>query len=640
MAVRIGRVARNVLVAVLALAFGMGVFAGAPGRALGPFGGDILSLGVNPRMKSVVYAGTSFGLFISRDGGETWQSINQAMPNPSAVTAIAVNPKAPQTVYAVTEDGVLVSTDEGAHWTTAAPYGGYSPCLAVNPKNPSILYVGNSNGIHESEDGGKTWTDVNQGLTNTLVKSLAIDPRHPRRMYAGTYGYLQGDCLFKSNDGGASWKPVTVDKAYPYLNVTAIAINPSRPRTLYIGTDNDGIYKSIDAGRHWHFLKRFGYTLVRSLAVAHIPSHAVFAATWGEGVMKSPDGGHHWHRCDTGLPTSNVWCVVPGKRRTLYAGTAEGFAATRNKGRSWTASNAGLAGIKATCVVADSDDPGVLIAGTEGHGVFRSDDGGDTWTETGMSGCLVNDLTRSGAESGTLYAAVVALIPSSRDSGIWKSTDDGRTWSRSGLEGAIVSAVAADPASPGTVYAGTNAGALKSLDGGQTWNALSSGFAGHAVHALAVDPVSPSVVIAGTAGGGIYRSTDGGANWTLRTPGGGSGMWIQSIKADPGTPGVFYAAAWVDGVFESDDGGVTWTNISANDMPHLGALDVRADEATGSLYAATDGGVFVRPDAASPWTALDMEFSHPFVSGLALDPVYGTLYAATVFGLYSYALTE
>ena len=127
-----------------------------------------------------------------------WISIG---PDGGDIYALAIDPSTPQTIYAGTyDDGVFKSTNGGTSWTpiTSGLTETYIYSLAINPKAPQTIYAGAGGGIFKSTNGGTSWTQVSSGLTSNIVYSLAINPSNPQIVYAGS----RGDGVFKSTNGG------------------------------------------------------------------------------------------------------------------------------------------------------------------------------------------------------------------------------------------------------------------------------------------------------------------------------------------------------------------------------------------------------------------------------------------------------
>ena len=212
--------------------------------------------------------------------------------------------------------------------------------------------------------------------------------------------------------------------------------------------------------------------------------------------------------------------------------------------------------------------------------------------------------------------------------GLFKSTDGGGSWTEtnwgltSGSYNFIV-ALAIDPLTPSTLYAGTNEGVSKSTNGGASWTEVLTG-TGRDVTCLAIDPLTPSTLYAGARNDGIvFKSTDGGASWRFR---GLSGRTVGAVAIDPVTPSTVYAGTNF-GVAKSTNGGGNWTTGD----PSIAAGSLAIDPLTPStLYAGTGRGVFRSTDGGGSWTEVNSGLSNTVVASLVIDPLTSsTLYAGT-----------
>ena len=255
--------------------------------------------------------------------------------------------------------------------------------------------------------------------------------------------------------------------------ITALAINPANPSTLYAGTAGSGVFKSTDSGGTWAAINS-GLTNpnVVTLAIDPKTPSTLYAATQYGEVFKSTDSGGTW--ADTGLSDVSALAVDPVTPSTLYAG------------------------------------------GTNGEGVFKSTDAGRTWTAANvglgdLTGVEVPTLAINPLTPTTIYAGLSAF---DFTNGVFRSTDAGRTWTSEGLIN--VWTLAVDPVTPSTLYVGTDDEVYKSTDSGETWvgtlrGVNSEGPSG--VVALAIDPVIPSTLYAGTYDGVVFRTADAGRSW-------------------------------------------------------------------------------------------------------------------------------
>jgi photosystem II stability/assembly factor-like uncharacterized protein len=296
------------------------------------------------------------------------------------------------------------------------------------------------------------------------------------------------------------------------------------------------------------------------------------------------------------------------------------------------------------------------------------------WRRAGLEGEIVTAVAVDPASSSTVWAGA-------QFSGIWKSLDGGATWTRSsaGYTGDITAFLIVDPVRPGTLYAASNVGVFKSANSGASWSPVNSGLPGLAVSALAMDPVNTSTLYVAvddhSSGGGIYRTVNGASTWQ-HFP-----LPVPSAPARAlATRGSDVYAGWGNVLFRSSDAGATWTmpypdvllgGIQAISAPagrtevlvglnQLGiyrgvSTPVPAWEAASSglttlrisvlvsspanpdvvFTAGNGGGVFRSADGGRNWTALDAGLANTDVAALAADSTGRRLYAATGDGVFA-----
>jgi photosystem II stability/assembly factor-like uncharacterized protein len=330
-----------------------------------------------------------------------------------------------------------------------------------------------------------------------------------------------------------------------------------------------------------------------------------------EGVYKSTDGGQTWKKASAGLTSAAVWRLVtdPSSASILYAATSVGIFKTTDGGATWDMILGGLGSV----VLAPSS-PSTLYAWTSA-GLFRSNDGGMKWAElaaTGLAprpegwGPMFGGLVLVAADDpDTLFAASGAELRQ-----VFRSTDGGNSWSQVlYYSGSLM----ADPEDPSTLYATTFSGEMsgsgllvshvsKSTDQGSTWATVSPAEWTDAITELVIDPSSPSnVYVFLQTGSGSYtvsRSVDGGVTWEnvgLE----GAGKYLEQVRFDPHSPDRLYVltsqAAESDseqGLYRSEDGGGTWESIGG-EVADAGIVDIVVDSAPGgALYAVTESGLF------------------------------------------------
>jgi photosystem II stability/assembly factor-like uncharacterized protein len=601
------------------------------------------------------------GLQEAQAGIDVWTATG---PEGGTIGALAIDPQNPATLYAVvsgdasnsySNSDVFKSTDAGRSWRAVAvglPSGAHT--LAIDPRNSAIVYVGTVGGLFKSTDGGGSWI-----TSHPSVSSLIIDAQTPTTLYAATRSWRGRDIL-KSTDGGGTWTPINtgLPRFEPGdLGISALAIDPQTPTTLYAVDYSRGLFKSLDGGDSWTLVRgcpNCGGTVVASVITTlavdpktpTILYAGVVSASQFDGFYKSTDGGVSWRAAAAGLPPSPgrpsgrmapaaVVAIDPQTPTTLYAISGGALFRSVNGADNWSAVDTGPPMARVSALAIDPQTPTTLYVGTS-VGLRKSADGGGHWTaiNTGLTRLAAGNLTIDPQTPTTLYA-------DGWGAGVFKSTDGGGSWTSVGA-GPYVAALVIDPQTPTTVYAGGTGGVFKSTDGGGTWSATNTGLTsryvgGPFVRDLAIDPLSPSTLYASTDDG-VFKSTDGGGSW--HAPNAGSSL---VVAIDPQTPTTLYAGFNYGSVYKSTDGGASWFAANAG-LPGRACAFVPCREVfslaldpqnSSTLYAGTFAGVFKSIDGGGHWTNTGLT-SHA-VKALAIDlQTPTTLYAGTAVGPYPY----
>jgi photosystem II stability/assembly factor-like uncharacterized protein len=300
----------------------------------------------------------------------------------------------------------------------------------------------------------------------------------------------------------------------------------------------------------------------------------------------------------------------------------------------------------------DSRNTSTLYAASPTSGIYKSTDGGATWSASS-----------NGLTDGASIVAVDPVTPStlysvSYDTGplLFKSMDGGQNWSPVGsfpASIAPVGCVAIDPVTSSTLYVTEGAAILKSMDGGETWISLIGSInAGFALVPLAIDPKTPSTLYAGSyagsqqAGdGSISRSTDGGQTWTVIRTGIPTDAVVVSFSIDPAGSGTIYgtylSGSSGAGILKSVDGGLSWTAIQSFPQSDANSTIVVAPASPPIVYAGYwnsspgPGGILRSADGGSSWSSVNTGLDYIDLRALTLDPKNpGVLYTAGVGGVF------
>jgi hypothetical protein len=298
---------------------------------------------------------------VRKDRPPDWHQAAGAAVQGKVIYSLAVCPLDPAIVYAGTrESGVLRSSDGGRQWQTTSLDGEMVWGIAVDPGDCQVAYATSwGRGVLKIMDGGEHWQEDNEGLDDWYLYALAISPRSPGPVLAGT----ANSGVYRRESTAGRWRATPLSGVL----VDALAIDPAGGSgTAYAGTWGDGIHKSLDYGNSWSKLGGYsGDKQVYALAIDPNDPKTLYAGTYQQGVYRSDNGGTGW--AQDGLPAQVVYTLVVDKHGSAYAGTdgaAEGIgsAVYHRSENGWGPMKTPLVGgLKTRSLVFSGD---ILLAGT------------------------------------------------------------------------------------------------------------------------------------------------------------------------------------------------------------------------------------------------------------------------------------
>ena len=544
-------------------------------------------------------------------------------PYGKSIKDLLAHPTRPNTLYAGAFGlGVLKSTDGGVSWQQhrSGLRNSFVRCLAMDTAHPETLYVGTNDGLYRSYDGDSTWVllfDADALATPTSVRAVTLDRFNPGAIYLGTYD----NGIFKSVDYGATWTPINL--GLTNTSIRCIAVHPTNPDTVLAGTGtNGGVFTSADGGLSWIQCPDTAASVSAAVKIVYDPTRStrIFVATGSHGVIVSHNGGVTWSRLARGL-TSFLTRSLAVVDTVRYVGTDSSgvFYATLSD-TLWRPANNGLTNLQVDALLARSRTE--VWAGTDGGGAYHTTNGGGSWSQAG---------------GGMLFTNVFALGISPTSSHVysgtgfgdqfWTSANQGGSWTRSGGLRNIHSSVygiANEAGSASTVYAAiTNVGVLKSFDNAATWtNPDVTDVLKQRLLALVSHPVVAGRLYAG-AYGGVYKSIDGGVSWAPTNAGLPANAHIKTLALSPVRPDTLFAGTDSLGVFVSLNGGTSWSAVGPG---ITGALirEVMCDPVTpGVVFVTTDFGVFRSTNNGANWATRNTGLpATPSVRAIAGDPLH------------------
>jgi photosystem II stability/assembly factor-like uncharacterized protein len=678
------------------------LYAGLRWRMIGPFRGGrtVGAIGV-PGKPNVFYIGVNNGgVWRTTDFGHTWRPIFDDQPTGSIGT-VAVAPSNPDVLYVgsgeglqrpdlSTGDGVYKSTDGGRTWRNMGLHDGQQiPAILVDPRDPNRVYVAvlghpygpnPERGVFRSTDGGQHWEKVLYRDENTGAMALAFDPADARTLYAVLWAARQGPWengewqgpgsgLFKSTDGGTTWKQFTkgLPTAEDRLGRIGIAVAPSEPKRLYALVDAPrlgGLYRSDDAGESWRRINRDARIWGRGSDFAEVkvdPKNPDVVYVANTSTYRSRDAGQTFiafKGAPGGDDYHTIW-INPDDPQIILLASDQGATISVNGGQTWSSwYNQPTA--QFYHVVTDNQFPywvyggqqesgsaAVLSRGPHGQITFRD------WYPVGVEeyGYVAPDPLHP----NLVYGGKVTRF----DRATGQTQDVGPDPLHTGKYRFLRTApLLFSPVDPHILFLGGNV-LFKTSDGGQSWQVISldlsrekpevpASIGVYRTPDLARQPrrgviytVAPSyrdasTIWAGTDDGLIHVTRDGGKTWKDVTPPDLS-AWSKISVMDAGRFDAETAYAAVNRirlddqrphVYRTHDGGKTWQEIVRGLPDNAPVNAVREDPVRrGLLFAGTERAVFVSFNDGDDWQPLRLNMPATSIRDLVIhgdDVVVGT----------------
>ena len=673
-------------------------------RMIGPFrGGRTRAINGVPTQPNVFYMGqVNGGVWKSDDYGRTWAPIFDHESSQS-IGAIAVAPSDPNVIYVGSGEGlhrpdlsvgngIYKSTDAGKTWTHLGLRDGFQiPALAIDPRDPNRVFAAvlghpygpnEERGLFQTTDGGQTWEKILYKDENTGASDVEIDPSNPDVIYASMWEVREGPWedgnevngtgggLFKSTDGGGTWRPLKngLPKDLSQLYVT---VAPTDSKRLYatVGSASGalGVYRSDDAGESWSKItddpRPSGRIGGGDLSIPRVDSkNADIVYCVSTVTMKSIDGGKTWfgfRGAPGGDDYQNLW-INPNNPNIILLVSDQGALVTVNGGASWSSwYNQPTAQIYHVAVT--NTFPYSVCGGQQESGSVcissRGNDGAITYREWHPVGVI---------EYG--YVAPDPLDPDIIYGG-GRSEVSKFHWSTGQVQNVTPIPVRNakyrtdrteptmfSPLDPHLLYFASNV-LFKTTDGGNSWQTISDDLTREnpgipasvgslvpkdaekkrgVIYALAPSFKNINTLWAGTDDGLIWLTRDGGKKWDNVTPPELT-PWskVTQISASHFDDDTAYAPVSrfrindeKPYIYRTHDGGKSWKLITAG-LPEIGPADtVREDPVRkGLLFAGTENSVWVSFDDGDHWQSLQLNLPHTSMRDLWIhddDLIVGT----------------
>ncbi len=686
-------------------------------RSIGPAnqaGRISVIVGIPGDPSTFFVAGANGGVFKTTNGGTTFHAVFDDKPVVS-IGAIAIAPSDPMIVYVGTGeenprnnasigDGMYRSTDGGEHFEPI----GLSESdkiarIAIDPKNPDVVYVAvlgrewgpsEERGLYKTVDGGKTWKRVLYVDPLTAASDVDIDPTNANVVYAGMWTYRRyawyldsggrETALYKSTDGGATWKKLT-NGIPPMLDRIGVAVSHSDPNVVYMiseTTNFDGeLWRSDNAGESWRVVNKDPQLAFRPFYYSDIrvdPMDPNRVYSLGGSLWLSDDGGRNFRTIGRDVHGDHqaLW-IDPRNPKRVLSGSDGGFQVSLDGGQNFEVINT-VAFTQFYHINYDMQKPYMLCGGLQdngtwcgpsnsllGEGIRKSDwftvGGGDgffavpdlkePWrVYTDLQGGVISVIdTRSGADRAiSPYPNRVGSVGDAMESHKYRYN-----WN---------SPIALGPDGQ-TVYFGGNV-LFKSTTHGQSWEVISPDLTTNdkskqkssggpitvdntaaefhcTILTIATSMLDPNVIWIGTDDGNVQVTRDGGKTWTnliKNIQGLAPNAWIPTIDASPFDAGTAYVAAdhhqdndYAPYAYMTTDYGKTWKSISGTGLPKRGWMHVvRVDRKNRNLlYAGTELGLYASWDNGARWLGIGNNIPAVAIRDVQIHPRDNDIIVAT-----------
>ena len=681
------------------------VFGALRARNLGPavMSGRITCLdavATDPRFMWVGSAGG--GIWKSRDGGVSFEAVFD--DHPQSIGALAIDQARPDTVWAGTGeswvrnsvgvgDGVYRTVDGGEKWQNLGLKGSERIAeILMHPADPAVVYVaamgplwgpGDERGLFRTRDGGTTWQKILYVDDTTGCVDIALDPADPSVIYAAMWQFRRspdfftsggpGSGLYKSTDGGETWRRLDKDLPAGELGRIAIAVMPSAPSTVYavVEAERTAFFRSEDRGESWTRTtdnravggRPFYFSL---LIPDPIDAKRVYKA--GTNMLVTSDSGVTF-RGVGGWVHSDIhalW-INPGNPKHMIVGTDGGVYISHNQGSGWIHVT-NLPVSQFYHVAVDDQRPFNVYGGLQDNG---------SWVGPSRSPSGIENADWENLGGGDGFS----VAPDRGDPGLvyweWQGGNMQRLDRRTGDSKDIRpqpgpgdpefrfnwnTPIITSPGDGKRLYTGSQF-LHRSTDRGDTWRRLSGDLTTNdpallrqeqsggltvdnttaenhcTIFSISESPRDRKVIWVGTDDGNLQVTADEGARWSnvaANLPGVPKGTWVSCVEASLHDRRAAFVTA--DGhrrgdlkpyVLATDDLGATWRTLATPDVTGHAHV-IRQDPVNPDLlYLGTENGLFITLDRGRHWARFSEEFPAVPVYDLVVHQRDGALVIAT-----------
>lgn len=535
---------------------------------------------------------------------QEWQELG---PNGGDVRAMVADPANPDVLYLGTVDGhIFSSQDAGQHWHLTGRVGDRADtvvmAIIVDRRDSRHLYAAtrtlgeNGGGVFRSDDGGATWRP--SGLAGQAVRALIQTEADKGLFFAGTL-----DGVYRSHDEGARWERITPANHPDLRNFDSLLSDPRDANVLYAGTYHLA-WKTVDGGKNWQNIPTGMVDDSDVMSITNDPANPdrVYASACS-GIYHSDNGAAKWSKYG-GIPflsrRTQIIRQDPTNPSIVYAGTTDGLWKTTNAGVSWA--RVSMPNWTISALLLDARRPGRIILGVEGLGVYVTRDAGATFSaiNEGFSHRQVRELVTDPQQPSRMVLVLTNAVES-----IYATNDSGRTWTAIGHNASTQTLrhVYAAPEPASGWWATPQSGGLLRYDAARsTWVQT-----GVVVARAAAPAARTAKTVAGAKPASAKSAAPAAPTASARTT--GFSKPLKSQIYDLAFSGNLWLAATSDGLIASRDHGATWSEFDSyaktSSAPHSPVRFVHISPNGQSLWVLGDSGLTISRDGGASWANAD-----------------------------------
>tara|TARA_R110001599_G_scaffold186606_1_gene380823 strand:+ start:3324 stop:6326 length:3003 start_codon:yes stop_codon:yes gene_type:complete len=651
-------------------------------RNLGPNrGGRVTAvMGVESQPSTFYMGATGGGVWKTDDYGNSWDNISDGYFSTPSIGAIAVYQKKPDIMYVgtgsdglrsnvITGKGVYKSTNAGKTWEfIGLKEAGQIGAVEINPNNPDVVFVAaigsafgrnTERGVFRTKDGGKNWDKVLYHSDSIGFSDLEFAPDDANTIYAGAWraerkpwdiisGSMEGG-VYKSTDGGDTWKKLTNGLPNGLIGKIDFAVSPANPNRVYAnieaGDDKGGLYRSNDRGASWEFVSDNSNLTNRPFYYTNIyanPKNADVVYNSALRFNRSTDGGKTWRGVSTPHSDNHDIWINPNDTSIWVQGNDGGANVTINNAKTWsTQLNQPTAELYQIDI--DDQEPYWIYAGQQDNSTLAVPSlptGANDFPIFSLGGCETGPAVPKPGNSDIVYSNCKGNFGvydkrtgQEMQYSIGAMNIYGHDGNKLKFRFQRVAPITVSPHNPDLVYHGSQY-LHKTSDNGKTWEIISPDLtafdpskqvsAGRpitrdvtgeeyfsTIYAVQESPVQPGVIWVGANDGPVHVTRDGGKNWSNVTPNMPKDGRVDSVEPSAHNPAKAYITVlryqlndYRPYIYKTEDYGKNWELITKgipNDYP---VRVVREDpNKEGLLFAGTEFGLFMSMNDGKDWVS-------------------------------------